>query len=184
MTVTGLILPALPESLAGKRVLYLAPAGESDRLATELEGRGAAPHLRRAANEDWGESGFDLTICHGVLNRDLHPASLLAKVWQAMAEGGTLLLHSLVAAEVERSRFASFAAAGGGADSIEWLPGRLALRWSLETSGFDVDRWLETGEGVESGLTTVALQAVRTARWPSLIQATPAKPEGLTDVPG
>ena len=60
------------------------------------------------------------------------------------------------------------------------MPGRLALRWSVETSGFDVERWLESGGEAEPTVDAY-LVAKRTERYPALVLATPARPEGVSD---
>jgi hypothetical protein len=173
--------PAIPADLAGKRVLDVAPAGNADRVSTELASRGADLLLRADLDAEWEQAGYDLVVCRDVIQRDPHPARLLTRIWGVMAEGGTLLLHSPVMTEPENSHYARFVAAGAGSGSTEWLPGRLALRWSVETSGFDVGGWLATGDGGESGIASAALVADRTTRLPSLMLATPTEPEEVAD---
>jgi hypothetical protein len=167
----------LPTDLAERRVLDVAPAGDPDRVSAELASRGAAELVRwdPAAELAAGPGHFDLAICRGLMQRTPHPANLLSRLWAAIAEGGTLLLESRVMTEVERSRYAMFNAAGAGLGDSEWLPGRLALRWSVETSGFDFDRWLASpGLAPGPGEASVCLAATRTARPPSLDIAIPA----------
>lgn len=169
---------AVPADLAGKRVLDVAPPGEPDRVSTELEGRGGAL-VRPELDAEWEKAGYDLAVCREVIQRDPYPARLLMRLWGVMTEGGTLLLHSPVMTEPEKSQFARFVAADAGAGATEWLPGRLALRWSVETSGFDVDGWLATEDRPHEGVAAAALVATRTTRLPSLMLATPTAPEGV-----
>ncbi len=175
----GVLAAAVPEDLAGRRLLDVGPGGEPDSLSAELAGRGAEAILRWDPAEPLGAeaTGFDLIVCREVLQASPHPANLLNRIWEAGSEGAVLLLHSRVLADVEKSMYAQFVAASAGLGDTEWLPGRLALRWSVETSGFDVDRWLAGGEGAAGALEASAcLQATRTARTPALQLATPAQP--------
>ncbi len=181
MTLWKLLGSAVPDDLAGKRVLDVAPPGDADQVSSELDGRGAELLVRADPDAEWKKAGYDLVVCRDVLQRDPHPARLLTRLWEVMTEGGTLFLHSPVMTEAEKSRFARFVAASAGTGSTEWLPGRLALRWSVETSGFDVERWLATEDAPESGVARAALVAVRTTRLPSLMLATPTRPEEVAD---
>ena len=169
--------PAIPADLAGKRVFDLAPPGDPDRVAGELEGRGAEALVRGALDAEWEKAGYDLVVCRDVIQRDPHPANLLTRLWGVLTEGGTLLLHCPVMTEPEKSQYARFVAADAGTGSTEWLPGRLALRWSVETSGFDVGGWLATADRPQDGVAAAALVATRTTRLPSLMLATPTGPE-------
>lgn len=172
-----LLGPAVPEDLAGRRLLDVGPGGEPDGLSDDLAGRGAAEVVRwdpAAALE--AEPGFDLVVCREVLQRDPHPANLLTAIWDATAADATLLLHSRVLAEVSKSMYAQFVAASAGLGDTEWLPGRLALRWTVETAGFDADRWISTGPTDGAREADAYLHATRTARIPSLRLATPAAP--------
>lgn len=180
-TLWAILGPAIESDLSGKRVLDLAPAGAADQISSELEDRGAAYLVRKACDEDWGEGGFDLAVCRDAIQRDPHPARLVTRLWEALAEGGTLLLHSPVMTEAEKSRFARFVAASAGTGTSEWLPGRLALRWVVETNGFDVKGWLATDESPQDGVADAALVAVRAGRFPSLLLATPTAPEEVNN---
>jgi hypothetical protein len=179
-----LLASGLPDDLTGKRVLDLAPA-PVEALADELSGRDPALLAQRRPDDDWAAEGpFDFIVCRNAIQADPHPARFLLALWEALAEGGTLVLASPVMTAVARSRYARFVAVSADAGATEWLPGRLALRWSLETSGFDVERWLATAEDAPGAVADAAVVAVRTARWPSLILATPTKPEEETNGPG
>jgi hypothetical protein len=176
--------PALPADLTGQRVLDVGLAGERDRTSKEIAARGAAEFVRWEPPQPLvaEQGGFDLVICRDVLQRDPHPSSLLTRLWEAMVEGGILLLESRIMTAAERSMYAEFVASKAGIGASEWLPGRLALRWSIETSSFDVDRWLSIGDGnAEASEASAYLLAVRAPRTPSLYLATPAEPKEAPD---
>jgi hypothetical protein len=162
-------------------VLDVAPPGDADRVSIELEGRSGELLVRGELDAEWEKVGYDLVVCRDVIQRNPHPACLLNRLWGVMTEGGSLLLHSPVLTDPEKSRFARFVAANAGAGSTEWLPGRLALRWSVETSGFDIEGWLATEDRPKSGVAGAALVAARTTRLPSLMLATPTGPQEVPD---
>ncbi len=129
----------LPDDLTDVRVLEVRPG---DVLDTE-------------------EGDFDFVLCRNALRSSPYPMALLADLWRLTAPAGVLLLESDVVAGPEHSQYASFVPStrsGGG-----WVPGRLALRWMVEVSGFDVERWLD-----EAGASGCAcLRAVRSDRTPA-----------------
>jgi SAM-dependent methyltransferase len=110
---------------------------------------------------------FDLVHCNGALQRTAAPMNLLGRLWTLMGPGGTLLLGSSVLDRPELSRYARFTEAPGSGPG--WLPGRLALRWMVETSGFDAEGWFGEGPGPQAEPPTgsVYLSAVRTERRPA-----------------
>jgi tRNA (mo5U34)-methyltransferase len=83
---------------------------------------------------------FDLVHCHGVLYHEPNPLGLLARLWQLTAPGGTLLLGSMMLADPTLSEYARYVPLSYYGDPTWWwVPGRLALRWMIETAGFDVE---------------------------------------------
>jgi len=160
---------ALPENLAGRKVLDVRPA--ADPVSEELGSRGAGD-LRAWDGVDElpaDAAGFDLVVCREALNRTAYPANFLSRIWAATNEGATLAIQCRVMTPIGLSMFARFVEARIGDGPFEWVPGRLAFRWSVETSGFDIDRWLDSpaleacpGEG------DVYLLATRVARTPAL----------------
>jgi hypothetical protein len=119
---------------------------------------------------------FELVVCVESIQARPHPANLLLALWEAMPVGGMLLLHSRVLTDPARSAYASFVAADAGVGDSEWLPGRLALRWTVETNGFDIDRWIDAGsEAIEDD---ALLAVIRTDRTPSLVSSTPTPVDG------
>ena len=172
--------PEVPEDLADRRVLDIGdPSLGIDDASEALLERGAREVVRweppADLERDSGE-GFDLVYCRDTLQRDPRPMNFLSRLWHLTAEGAALLIESKVIPTSEQSRYARFVAgAAAGDSSPEWLPGRLALRWSVETSGFDVDRWLPSAatEPKDSDAISAYLQATRVARQPAIDLAIP-----------
>jgi len=172
--------PEVPEDLAGRLVLDVSDPGLAiDGSSEALLARGAREVVRWQPPGDIERDpseGFDFVYCRDTLQRDPHPMNFLSRLWHLTAEGATLLLESRVIPAPEQSRYARFVAgAAGGDSSPEWLPGRLALRWSVETSGFDVGRWLPSpaGEPKDAQAVSAYLRATRVARQPALDLAIP-----------
>lgn len=158
---------SLPERIEGWRVLEIG-GGE-----THFGGLGAAEVVALAEpseTDELGGAGFDLVHCSAALDSDLHPLSTYAWIWRLLKPEGTLIAGSRVLADSERSQYARFlSAAENGSGRPRWLPGRLALRWIVEVSGFDFDRWLAGPEQLGGKKEPVAyLQAQRAERPPAL----------------
>lgn len=111
---------------------------------------------------------FDLVHCDRVLEREAHPMNLLGRLSRLTAPGGTLLLGSRTLAASALSEYASFAPSPESGSTAGWLPGRLALRWMVESSGFDVQGWLRVSPGRQNGGSPVHryVRAVRVDRDP------------------
>lgn len=105
------------------------------------------------------EGEFEVVLCRGGIDATANPMAFLNQLWRLTAPGATLLLETEVLTDSRHSRFARFVPTGG------WVPGRLALRWMLEVSGFDVESWL--GEESELPVSRAALRAVRSEREPA-----------------
>jgi hypothetical protein len=178
----SLLEPAVPVALKGKRVLLCSPAVVADDLEQRLSDRGAAvvrwdPVVANTVDA----TGCHLAICVELLQSDPHPSRILGRLWASLVLGGTLLVQSLVIDEPGKSQFARFVSRAAGTGDSEWLPGRLALRWSLETSGFDVVRWLDSGKATPPSREGSAyLEVARVERYPSLTLATPTDPAEVT----
>jgi hypothetical protein len=133
-------LAGLPASLAGSRVLNLGPLSPEDR--DRLEGLGAARVSEETSplgNRPGPAGGFDFIHC-GALPVGGRQLLVLSRLWHLAAPSASLLLGSRVLDDVEASRYLGVAATS--ASGLELIPGRLALRWMVECSGFDVLRWL------------------------------------------
>lgn len=91
---------------------------------------------------------FDLVHCHGVLYHEMHPMALLQRLWEMLADDGTLLFGSMMLADAETSDHARFVPnAYYGDETWWWVPGRLAMRWMLEAVGFEVDELFGVHDG-------------------------------------
>jgi hypothetical protein len=170
--------PEVPTNLANLRVLDVDSGEAPDQASAALGERGAEETVRRGPlglERDLG-GGFDLVLCRDSLQCDPHPMNLLTHIWHLTKAGGILLVESRILTAPEQSRYGRFVAADGESSS-HWVPGRLAFRWMVEVSGYDVDRWLlqqaETTD--EEGWASAYLHATRTERNPALDLATPAR---------
>jgi hypothetical protein len=174
--------PEIPADLSGQRVLEIGPGGELGDPADPFRDRGALEVVRWESPEGPGPAAsdpFDLLYCRDAIQRTAHPMNFLSRLWHLSGEGAILLLQSRVLPGPESSQYARFISAGTAGDSpSEWLPGRLALRWSVETSGFDIERWLPGANGAPDDLEpSTYLRAIRSHRQPAVDLATPAGSE-------
>jgi SAM-dependent methyltransferase/predicted O-methyltransferase YrrM len=91
---------------------------------------------------------FDLIHCNGVLYHEPDPLGMLARLRAMLSEDGEMLLGSMMLASPEHSEYARFVPADYAGDPTWWwVPGRLALRWMLEVSGFSTGPDLGVYEG-------------------------------------
>jgi tRNA (mo5U34)-methyltransferase len=99
---------------------------------------------------------FDLVHCHGVLYHEPNPMGLLARLWQMTAPGGTLLMGSMQLADPTLSEYARFVPLSYYGDPTWWwVPGRLTLRWLVESAGFDVSGAFGDGPGPPGEFETI-----------------------------
>lgn len=99
---------------------------------------------------------FDLVHCHGVLYHEVHPIVLLERLRAMLADDGTLLFGSMMLADPELSEYARFVPGAYYNDpSWWWVPGRLAMRWMLETVGLPVEEEFGLAPGPPSEFATV-----------------------------
>lgn len=158
----------LPERLDGQRVLEVGDERGADAFAA----LGAAEFVsceQPTETPDF-EGGFQLIHCSAKLDTDLHPLSVFAWLWMMAAPGAVLLTGSTVLTDPAHSQFARFLPAEEPPSGhSRWIPGRLALRWMVEVSGFDDTRWLgETAAADDSGGVAGYVQATRGERGPAL----------------
>lgn len=113
---------------------------------------------------------FDLVHCHGVLYHELEPIAMLRRLREMTAPGGTLLLGSMMLASPELSEHARFVpGAYYGDPTWWWVPGRLCMRWMLESCGFDVHGEFGRSEGPRGEFPTINgyFRATRSEREPA-----------------
>jgi tRNA (mo5U34)-methyltransferase len=106
---------------------------------------------------DAGAMGrFDLVHCHGVLYHDPHPMLLLERLRTMLADDGTLLFGSMMLADPALSEYARFVpGAYYGDETWWWVPGRLAMRWMLESAGLNVVEEFGLSDGPPGEFRTV-----------------------------
>jgi SAM-dependent methyltransferase len=133
-------------------------------LPANLDGKQVLEVVHASDLEDQRVGSFDFILCRDLLRTSPHPMALLASLWRLAAPGGVLLLEAAIDPDPAHSGYARFvptASSGTG-----WVPGRLALRWMVEVSGFDVERWL-SDPAVRGDDSRARLRAVRAEREPA-----------------
>ena len=173
---------ALPESLAGLRVLDVGSNAGYDPFMFRHRGASyvlacepfdfyeqaaflesiyrTGIHLRKIGWQqlDPREHGqFDIVHCNGVLYHEVHPMRMLRRLREMLADGGTLLLGSMMLDDPEVSAFARFVPGSYYGDPTWWwVPGGLALRWMLEAAGFTVEEEFGTSAGPPGEFPTIS----------------------------
>ena len=105
--------------------------------------------------EDQGR--FDLIHCNGVLYHEPNPMLMLQRLRPMLADGGTVLLGTMLLASSELSEHARFVpGAFAGDRTWWWVPGRLAFRWMCEAVGFRVGQEFGLFEGPRDTFPVVA----------------------------
>jgi tRNA (mo5U34)-methyltransferase len=83
---------------------------------------------------------FDLIHCNGVLYHDPNPMGMLLRLRSMLANDGEMLFGSMLHASAEQSEYIRFVPDAYAGDRTWWfVPGRLAMRWMLEVTGFEVE---------------------------------------------
>ena len=83
---------------------------------------------------------FDLVHCNGVLYHEPNPIGMLQQLRKMVADGGELLLGSMMLYDAELSEYARFVRGSYAEDPTWWwVPGRLALRWMMDACGFEAE---------------------------------------------
>jgi SAM-dependent methyltransferase/predicted O-methyltransferase YrrM len=117
---------------------------------------------------------FDFVHCHGVLYHEPNPIAMLMRLRSMLKDDGEMLFGSMLHAGVEQSEYIRFVPDAYAGDRTWWfVPGRLAMRWMLEVTGFEVQ---------ELGLTEGPRGEFRTLNGYFLARPTTMAPE-LQDRP-
>jgi len=83
---------------------------------------------------------FDLVHCNGLLNHEPNPLGMLLRLRSMLADDGEMLFGSMLHASGEQSEYIRFVPDAYAGDKTWWfVPGRLAMRWMLEVSGFEAE---------------------------------------------
>ncbi len=83
---------------------------------------------------------FDLIHCNGVLYHEPNPLGMLLRLRSMLAENGEMLFGSMLHGSADQSEFIRFVPDAYAGDKTWWfVPGRLAMRWMLEVTGFAVE---------------------------------------------
>jgi tRNA (mo5U34)-methyltransferase len=99
---------------------------------------------------------FDLVHCHGVLYHEMHPVALLQRLREMLNENGMLLFGSMMLAGAELSEYARFVPGSYlGDPTWWWVPGRLAMRWMLDSVGLEVEEIFGLSPGPTGEFPTV-----------------------------
>ncbi|MCW2954495.1 MAG: cmoB [Conexibacter sp.] len=99
---------------------------------------------------------FDLVHCHGVLYHEPHPSLLLEHLRAMLTDDGTLLFGSMMLADPELSEYARYVPGSYYGDATWWwVPGRLAMRWMLESAGLTVVEEFGVSDGPPGEFRTV-----------------------------
>jgi len=158
--------------LAGKRVLDVGSNAGYDPFMFKLRGAGELlacepfPFIHQArflesiyrTGVDFRQIGwqqldpdehgrFDFVHCNGVLYHEPNPLGMLLRLRAMLTEDGEMLFGSMLHASAEQSEYIRFVPDAYAGDRTWWfVPGRLAMRWMLEVTGFEVEE-LILGEG-------------------------------------
>lgn len=126
--------------------------GEGDAISAGKEPRMELRSSGWETLDPQRDGTFELVHCHGLLHRVLEPTALLRTLRRLAACRGTLLISSMMLADPERSEYLRFVPDRHAGDPPLWfIPGRLALRWMVQTAGFDVEAEFGESEGPREG---------------------------------
>jgi SAM-dependent methyltransferase/predicted O-methyltransferase YrrM len=83
---------------------------------------------------------FDLIHCNGVLYHEPNPLGMLLRLRSMLADDGEMLFGSMLHGSADQSEYIRFVPDAYAGDKTWWfVPGRLAMRWMLEVTGFAVE---------------------------------------------
>jgi tRNA (mo5U34)-methyltransferase len=86
---------------------------------------------------------FEYVHCHGVLYHEPNPLGMLLRLRSMLTDDGEMLFGSMLHASAEQTEYIRFVPDAYAGDKTWWfVPGRLAMRWMLEVTGFEVEEVL------------------------------------------
>jgi SAM-dependent methyltransferase len=139
--------------IAGRRVLVVGDQADADARAyatrgavrvTVLDTPGTASTatgspVQRATPDSLGGDRYDVVHCTQVLHRSPDPIGLLRLLRRVIEPTGVLVLALTLLSDPERSEYLRYLPGEDTLDGRSWfIPGRLAVRWMLQTAGFEV----------------------------------------------
>ncbi len=165
----------LPD-LSGARALLLGAGPEDIVALAKCEGAEVIEAECLGQMDEEEQGGLQLVYLAPGSEAEAHPISTFAALWHLVELGGTLVVGAPILTDPQLSQEARPLPASGGASRIRWLLGRLALRWMVETSGFDFKEWISDPDWPRPGAEpdTAYLRATRVARQPALDLARPS----------
>ena len=99
---------------------------------------------------------FDLIHCHGVFYHEPNPLGMLLQLRSMLAPKGELFFGSMMLGDPEQSEFLRFVPGSYFRDKTWWfVPGRLAMKWMLEVTGFGVSYSFGQSDGPAGEFPTV-----------------------------
>jgi len=131
--------------LKGKRVLdVVSNAGHDSSFLEAIDPTGVDFRQISWQQLDPSEHGrFDFVHCHGVLYHEPNPLGMLLRLRSMLADGGEMLFGSMLHASADKTEYIRFVPDAYAGDKTWWfVPGRLAMRWMLEVTGFEVEELL------------------------------------------
>ena len=156
----------LGRDLSGRRVLVVGPGAPADAKGFEARGADGVVACESLAElEPQRHERFDIVHCNGLLHRVLEPMALLRTLRAVTVENGTLLIGAMVLGDPERSEYLRFVPDRLAGDADCWfVPGRLALRWLVDTAGFRVEAEFGEQEGPRDAFPVVTAYLRATTR--------------------
>ena len=152
--------PFMFKMLGAAEVMACEPWGDFIHQMQFLEGiyktgiRACQLGWQELSPEEHGT--FDLVHCHGVLYHEMHPVALLQRLRSMLSDEGTLLLGSMMLASAELSEYARYVPGSYYGDPTWWwVPGRLALKWMLESVGLRVEELFGVSNGPAGEFETI-----------------------------
>ncbi len=149
----------LADWMVGRRVLVVGDDAEQAATAFAVRGAASVQTYERSWNElDPERHGiFEIVYCDGLLDRAAEPLALLRTLRSMITLGGLLAIGATVLDDPERSEYLRFVPDGlPGDPGWRLIPGRLAFRWMLQASGFEVQAALGERPGPSDPLPLVS----------------------------
>jgi len=135
-------------------------------VVTCAERNGHGPEQAWPGLESTAHERFGIACVDGAIEVEPNPMGLLGRIWTACEPGALLVLGAQVAADARLSQYAVKLDDG---PRRGWLPGRLTLRWMVETSGFAVESIEDRPSGGDSPAADCVLVATRVDRNPVVV---------------